>query len=130
MCIEQKINKQLNDNKRRAKSDMGNQCQQYGILSIAPSRKHKTLNQVNIVKEAFTKIKALKPANITTKVENLIKKSNKNYKDKKPDKFDKRKIKCFRSNKYSLVVSSNVSHGRYPGFYPPQVWLQSIYFVQ
>jgi hypothetical protein len=66
----------------------------------------KTLNQVNIVKEAFTKIKAFKPANITTKVENLIKKSNKNYKDKKPDKFDKRKIKCFRFNKYGLVVPS------------------------
>ena len=36
MCIERKINKQLNDNKRRAKYDMGNYCQQYGILSIAP----------------------------------------------------------------------------------------------
>ncbi len=33
----------------------------------------KALNQVNIATEAFTKIKALKPANITTKVENLIK---------------------------------------------------------
>ena len=80
------------------------------------------MNQVNIVKEAFTKIKAFKPTNITTKVENLIKKSNKDYKDKKPDKFDKRKIKCFRSNKYGLVVPSNVSHGRHSGFYPPQVW--------
>jgi hypothetical protein len=39
MCIEQRICKQQHDNKRKAKYEMGNFCEQYGILPIAPSRK-------------------------------------------------------------------------------------------
>ena len=41
MCIEQIIAKQQSDNKRKAKYEMGNFCEQYGILPMAPSqRKH------------------------------------------------------------------------------------------
>ena len=39
MCIEQHIAKQRYDNKRKAKYEMGNFCEQYGILSIAPSQR-------------------------------------------------------------------------------------------
>ena len=41
MCIEQRIAKQQNDNKRKAKYEMRNFCGQYGILPMAASqRKH------------------------------------------------------------------------------------------
>jgi hypothetical protein len=39
MCIEQRIAKQQYDNKRKAKYEMRNFCEQYGILSIAPSQR-------------------------------------------------------------------------------------------
>ena len=39
MCIEQRIAKQKSDNERKAKYEMGNFCEQYGILPIAPSQK-------------------------------------------------------------------------------------------
>ena len=43
--------------------------QENNILNI------KALNQINIAKEAFTKIKAFNLANITTKARNFIKKT-------------------------------------------------------
>ena len=39
MCIEQRISKQQNYNKRKAKYEMRNFCEQYGILPLSPSRK-------------------------------------------------------------------------------------------
>jgi hypothetical protein len=41
MCIEQRIVKPQSNNKRKAKYEMRNFCEQCGILSMAPSqRKH------------------------------------------------------------------------------------------
>ena len=74
--------------------------QENNILNI------KALNQINITKEAFTKIKAFNPVTITTKVKFFYKKPRKNYKDKKHDKFDKRKIKCFKCNKYGHFANN------------------------
>ena len=52
MCIKQRISKHQNDNKRKAKYEMGNFCEQYGFLPLAPSPKKKkhihTLNIINI----------------------------------------------------------------------------------
>ena len=39
MCIEQRISKQQNYNKRKVKYEMGNFCEKYGILPLAPSQK-------------------------------------------------------------------------------------------
>jgi hypothetical protein len=40
MCIEQRIAKQQSDNKRKAKYEMRNFCEQYGILPMAPSQRN------------------------------------------------------------------------------------------
>lgn len=43
MCIDMKISKQLKDDKKKAKYEMSDFCEQYGLPSVAPSsRKHKS----------------------------------------------------------------------------------------
>ena len=42
MCIDFKISREMKDEKRRAKYELGNFCKQYGIETIPPSRRHKT----------------------------------------------------------------------------------------
>jgi hypothetical protein len=59
MCIEHRIIKQLNDNKRKAKYETGNLCEQYEILPIESNKYHK---------RSFHKNKSFQPATITTKV--------------------------------------------------------------
>jgi hypothetical protein len=41
MCIDMKISNQANKDKKKAKYEMGNFCKQYGLPSVAPSKKHK-----------------------------------------------------------------------------------------
>jgi hypothetical protein len=41
MCIDMKISNQVNKDKKKGKYEMGNFCEQYGLPSIAPSKKHK-----------------------------------------------------------------------------------------
>jgi hypothetical protein len=41
MCIDMKISNQANKNKKNAKYEMGNFCEQYSLPSVAPSKKHK-----------------------------------------------------------------------------------------
>jgi hypothetical protein len=41
MCIDMKISNQANKDKKKAKYEMGNFCEQYGLPSVAPSKKHK-----------------------------------------------------------------------------------------
>jgi hypothetical protein len=40
MCIDMKISNKANKDKRKAKYELGNFCEQYGLPPIAPSRKH------------------------------------------------------------------------------------------
>jgi hypothetical protein len=98
MCIEQRIAKQQYDNKRKAKYEMGNFCEQYGILSIAPSQrkyiKHKK-EKYNKQGRIWKKKKNFQPNEYYNKNKRFSKKSNKNYK-----KFDKKKTKCFKCGKY------------------------------
>jgi hypothetical protein len=41
MCIDMKISNQANKDKKKAKYEMGNFCEQYDLPSVAPSKKHK-----------------------------------------------------------------------------------------
>jgi hypothetical protein len=41
MCIDMKISNQVNKDKKKAKYEMGNFCEQFGLPSVAPSKKHK-----------------------------------------------------------------------------------------
>jgi hypothetical protein len=41
MCIDMKISNQVNKDKKKAKYEMGNFCEQYGLPSVASSKKHK-----------------------------------------------------------------------------------------
>jgi hypothetical protein len=44
MCIDMKISNTANKDKRKAKYEIGNFCEQYGLTPVAPSRRHKTHN--------------------------------------------------------------------------------------
>jgi len=41
MCIDMKISNQANKDKKKDKYEMSNFCEQYGLPSVAPSKKHK-----------------------------------------------------------------------------------------
>jgi hypothetical protein len=41
MCIDMKISNQANNDKRKAKYEMRNFCEQYSLPSVAPFRRHK-----------------------------------------------------------------------------------------
>jgi hypothetical protein len=41
MCIDMEISNQANKDKKKAKYEMGNFCEQYGLPSVAPSKKHR-----------------------------------------------------------------------------------------
>lgn len=41
MCIVMKISTQASKDKQTAKYEMGNFCEQYGLPSVAPSRRYK-----------------------------------------------------------------------------------------
>ena len=95
MCIEQRIAKQQSDNKRKAKYEMGNICEQYGILPMAPSQR----NHVKHKREKYDKRKFQKkskdlPSNeYYNKNKRFAKKSNKHYKKHDNKKFEKKKKK-------------------------------------
>jgi hypothetical protein len=89
---------------------MGNFCEQYGILPIAPSRKqhikHKSNKSNKYHKRSFHKNKSFQPSDYYNKSKIFYKKPRKNYKDKIHDKFNKRKIKCFKCNKYGHFANN------------------------
>jgi hypothetical protein len=103
MCIEQRIAKQQSDNKRKAKYEIGNFCEQYGILPIAPSQrkhiKHKK-EKYDKQRRIWKKRKNFQPNEYYNKNKKFSKKSNKNYKKYDNKKFDKKKTKCFKCGKY------------------------------
>jgi hypothetical protein len=102
LCIEQRIAKQQSDNKRKAKYEMRNFCEQYEILPMAPSqRNHIKHNNDKYQKRKFwKKSKNFKPNEYYNKNKRFVKNSNKHYKKHDNKKFDKKKIKYFKCNKY------------------------------
>ena len=84
MCIEQRIAKQQSDCKRKAKYEMGNFCEQYGILPMAPSqRKHIKHKREKYDKQQsfWKKRKKFQPNEYYNKNKRFAKKSNKHYKN-------------------------------------------------
>ena len=92
MCIEQHIAKQQYDNKRKAKYEMGNFCEQYGILSIAPSQrkyiKHKK-EKYHKQGRIWKKKKNFQPNEYYNKNKRFSKKYNNKKFDKKKTKFSR-----------------------------------------
>ena len=82
---------------------MGNFCEQYGILPMAPSQR----NHIKHKKEKYDKQwrfwkkrKNFQPNEYYNKNKRFSKKSNKHYKKYDNKKFDKKKTKCFKCGKY------------------------------
>ena len=80
---------------------MGNFCEQYGILPIAPSqRKHNKHRIEKYQKRSFwKKRKSFEPNEYYNKSKKFAKKPNKHYKKYDNKKFDKMKIKIFKCKK-------------------------------
>jgi hypothetical protein len=57
MCIDMKISNQANKNKKKAKYEMGNLCEQYGLPFVAPSKKHKKSHKHKEHKEYKKRLK-------------------------------------------------------------------------
>jgi hypothetical protein len=90
MCIDQKMMRQQLKNAKRAKYEMGNFCEQFGLPLIAPSRENRkkfdksSRNKPTPYYNSYKKRKFNKPS--------TSKKNSKNFKNpktKKESKFDK-----------------------------------------
>jgi hypothetical protein len=57
MCIDMKISNTANKDKRKAKYEMGNFCEQYGLPSVAPSRRHKPHKNLDKTPKRFKSFK-------------------------------------------------------------------------
>ena len=83
---------------------MGNFCEQYGFLPMAPSQrkyvKHKK-EKYDKQRRIWKKRKNSQPNEYYNKNKRFSKKSNKNYK-----KFDKKKTKCFKCGKYGHFANN------------------------
>ena len=95
MCNDEKLLKHQLKNKRKAKYDMGNFCEQYGLSPIAPSRqlgkKHdKSHKSYSHKKYKKYKNNSVKPNDFYTKKKNVY---------KKYDKQRSGKGKCFNCGK-------------------------------
>jgi hypothetical protein len=57
MCIDMKISNTANKDKRKTKYEMGNFCEQYGLPSVAPSRRHKPHKNLDKTPKRFKNFK-------------------------------------------------------------------------
>ena len=85
---------------------MGNFCEQYGILPMAPSQRNhiKHRNEKHHKQSFWKKQKSFKPNEYYNINKRFVKKPNKHYKKHDNKKFDKKKIKCFKCDNVSLKV--------------------------
>ena len=100
MCNDEKLLKHQLKNKRKAKYEMGNFCEQYGLPSIAPSRQkgkkydksHKNYSHKNYSHKKYKKYKNnfVKPNDFYAKMKNV---------SKKYDTQRSGKGKCFNCDK-------------------------------
>ena len=81
---------------------MGNFCEQYRILPMAPSQRNhvKHKNEKYNKRKFWKKSKNFQPNEYYNKNKRFAKKSNKHYKKHDNKKFDRKKVKCFKCNKY------------------------------
>jgi hypothetical protein len=61
MCVDQKMIRQQLKNAKKAKYEMGNFCEQFGLPPIAPSRRHRKKPDRFTKKYHHTKRKTVKP---------------------------------------------------------------------
>ncbi|CAL9029902.1 unnamed protein product [Prunus brigantina] len=117
MCIDMKINKQIQSERKSAKYELGNFCEQYGLISTVPSRKNKSSYPSHIRKKRHYS-KQRKPYRHFDEPNEFYRKSkysprkrwSKAPRYKKDTRFSKRtdkgkskdksKVKCFKCQKY------------------------------
>ncbi|CAL9002903.1 unnamed protein product [Prunus brigantina] len=114
MCIDFKIGRQIQSDRKSAKYELGNFCEQYGLASIPPSRKNKhsypsrksrhysrrkQFSQHNDDNHKFYKKKRFSPKKSWSKTP----KGQKNSRFKKH--HDKSKVKCFKCQKFGHYAS-------------------------
>ncbi|CAL8993918.1 unnamed protein product, partial [Prunus brigantina] len=116
MCIDFKIGRQIQSDRKSGKYELGNFCEQYGLTSIPPSRKDKSSYPRHIRKSRhysskkhfsrhnndnhdFYRRKKFSPRKNWSKTP----KSQKNSHSKKH--HDKSKVKCFKCQKFGHYAS-------------------------
>ncbi|CAL8993769.1 unnamed protein product, partial [Prunus brigantina] len=111
MCVDFKIGKQIQSDRKSAKYELGNFCEQYGLAPVPPSRKHKSSYPSHIRKsrhyscrkqsfrhnnednEFYKKKKFHRKKNWSKA---LIREKNSRFKKSS----DKRKVKCYKCQKF------------------------------
>ena len=93
MCNNQKMLKQQLKNNKKAKYEMGNFCEQFGLTPIAPGKKGKRnmIKSIEIINKKKKKQRCTKPNDFYAKKKNVL---------KKKDKQKSGKGKCFNRGKY------------------------------
>jgi len=94
MCIDMKISNQANKDKKNAKYEMGNFCEQYGLPSVAPSKKHKKSRKYEEYRKYKKMFKRFKKRSFEP---NDFYKKDK----KKPKKKFKKRDGCYKCGKSS-----------------------------
>jgi len=89
MCVDQKMIRQHLKNAKKAKYEMGNFCEQFGLPPIAPSRRHRKKPDKFTKKYRRTKRRVVKPE----RPDKIFRKYNR-YKTVKPSKG-----RCFNCGK-------------------------------
>ncbi|KAI5317836.1 hypothetical protein L3X38_037543 [Prunus dulcis] len=104
MCIDFKINRQIQTDRKSAKYELGNFCEQYGLTSIPPSRKNKPSH---LRKNHYSKKQFFGKNEFYKKRKFSPKKNQSKHQDNRkgrPTK-DKSKVKCFKCQKFGHYAS-------------------------
>ncbi|KAI5323148.1 hypothetical protein L3X38_032220 [Prunus dulcis] len=106
MCIDFKINKQIQSDRKSAKYELGNFCEQYGLTSIPHSRKNKP-SHFRKNRYSFPKKQFFRKNEFYKKRKFSPKKNWSKHQDSKKSrpKKDKSKIKCFKCQKFGHYAS-------------------------
>ncbi|KAI5324361.1 hypothetical protein L3X38_033434 [Prunus dulcis] len=102
MCIDFKINRQIQSDRKSAKYELGNFCEQYGLTSIPPSRKHKPSH---LRKRHFPKKQFFRKDEFYKKRKFSPKKHWSKHPKQSRSKKDKSKVKCFKCQKFGHYAS-------------------------
>ena len=100
MCIDMKLNAQNKSDKKTAKYELGNFCEQYGLPSLPPSRRRKHKYSFNRKhKYSHNKNHNFEPNKFYSKNKFQKKHSKPNNQFHKKKSFDKSQTKCYKCNK-------------------------------
>ena len=101
MCIDMKLSRQASKDKNKAKYELGNFCEQYGLPPIAPSRKNKKFKE-NKPYKTYKRNK-FKPNKFYDNPKNQKQKSTSTKKQKynshKKSSYNKKEIICHKCGK-------------------------------